>query len=495
MTSLELTKQASRHSWPAVRSGIAFAAFIALVAMAASTPRSALGAPNAQDAAPCSVTGRKVAVPARVRLGETVQIRLTLSADCPESEFRASDIMLAVDTSRSMASAGKLAAAKAAAAGFVDETDLGLQRVGLVTFWGSARVTVGLTDDGARLRSAIDSLGIASGTNLSAAIETAQSELDANGRPDAQHVIILLTDGDPNQPITSPTTSALRSANAAKLAGTTIYSIGVGSDVTDDLLKQLASSEDHYFFAPSGDDLARIYDSIALVVSGGSLRGLTLEDVLSPDVTLVAGSELPAAAVSGKTLTWTAGAITSAEMTWTYEVRPDRVGSYPTNVSAVASYSDADGVPGTFVYERPEITVLEAESACSLRKAWSVMVYSFPDTVGVSSSAPRGCNLRFDSGDWATGIAYRLPELEYVLTDSTGTVELARARGVYGAGRVDQRIHFRVCQDPPYRLRLVTSELSGYQLCPNAPVEREITLRDFRPLSHRSTQERFGFIR
>ena len=472
---------------------------LALLAVAASSgAHSAAAAPSLQDPGldRCTLEGTKTATPARVRLGQKVQIQLTLVASCPEAEARTADIIMAIDQSRSMLSGGKLTAAKDAARRFVEATDLGQQRVGVVGFYGGADVRQPLTDDQDDLIDAINDIAIASGTNLSAAIDTAQAELVARGRDDALSVIILMTDGDPNSPLSNPTTAAIRSANAAKLAGTEIYSIGLGTDVSEDLLKQIASSEDHYFFSPLSEELEDIYAAIALVVGSRAVRSVGLDDVLSSDVELVDGTASPAVTVAGRSLGWTAGVIPIAGLEWVYEVTPKRVGSYPTNDSAEATYLDIDGETRTYVFPRPMITVLEPEPpTCGARDSWTVLVHSFPDTVGVSSSAPRGCNLTFDSGDWATGIYYRMPSLEYVLTDETGTTELARGSGVYSAGKVDQRLYFRVCQAPPYKLRLLTTELDGYRLCPNAPVERLITFRDFRPRSYRSTQERFGFIR
>jgi hypothetical protein len=121
------------------------------------------------------------------------------------------------------------------------------------------------------------------------------------------------------------------------------------------------------------------------------------------------------------------------------------------------------------------------------------MVHSFPDSVGVSSTGVPGCNNRFDSGDWPLGSSRRLPNLEYELTDKDGNV-LFRGNGVPGAGRVDQWLYIRVCTPPPYTLRLLTEALDGYELCPNSPEEREITLRDFRPQVFQRTEELFGYM-
>ncbi len=90
----------------------------------------------------------------------------------------------------------------------------------------------------------------------------------------------------------------------------------------------------------------------------------------------------------------------------------------------------------------------------------------------------------------------RLPPLEFELTDIEGQqVMYRRGRGVPGPGRVDQRLYIRVCEPPPYVLRLVTEDLDGYHLCPNSPELRLITERSFRPLAFQRTEVRFGLVR
>jgi hypothetical protein len=69
--------------------------------------------------------------------------------------------------------------------------------------------------------------------------------------------MVLLTDGQ------SDANSALAAAAAAKQAGTTIFTIGLGADVSADLLRQIATSPAHYYYAPSPDDLEAIYLAIA----------------------------------------------------------------------------------------------------------------------------------------------------------------------------------------------------------------------------------------
>ncbi len=80
------------------------------------------------------------------------------------------------------------------------------------------------------------------GTSYATAIEQAEAELDAHGRPDADDVIVMLTDGAANRgPTYYPASSNYRtrpcqqgidSAAAAKAKGTTIYTIGTTSTRT-----------------------------------------------------------------------------------------------------------------------------------------------------------------------------------------------------------------------------------------------------------------------
>jgi uncharacterized protein YegL len=477
--------------------------FFALLLLAAPAPKPVAATPLPQGVG-CTISGDKVASPARVRLGEEVQIELTLTPTCPPDSFRTVDAVLAIDRSRSMSGA-KLAAAKAAAKSFVDATDLSLQRIGLVTFDGNAWLGINLSQDADAIKKAIDGFGLGSGTNISAAIDKSWSEvLEPYLRPGALPVIIVMGDGEPNAPsgAVSPDVAALRSANAARLGGAVIYTIGLGNDAGNELLIQIAGGEANYYFAPSDAELEAIYRDIALQVGNAAVRDMVLDDDLSADVEYVAGSGRPAPSEilnGGRRLRWSANLVPAAGIKYVYKVKPKRIGTYPTNDLALARFINAESGSDEFTFPKPIITVIEppaAPAACNGVDWWTVMIHSFPDGVGVSGgSIPRGCNNRFDSGDWADGTRYPLPALEYELATADGSEVIYRGNGVPGPGRVDQRIYIRTCQPPPYRLRLLTTRLDGYQLCGNVLAERMITSRDFRPLAFRRTEVRFGFQR
>lgn len=473
-------------------------AILAVLGLAWGSP-GVRAAPAAQADEKCVVEGDKVASPARVRLGETVQIRLTLTPKCPEASYRAVDVVLVIDRSRSMAGS-KMSQALKAAATFVDTLDLSLQRVAVVSFDDIAWLDIGLSQDPAAIKAALNKIALGSGTNISAGLDMAFLDLlEPQGRPEALPVIVLMSDGAPNRPgnASQASVAAQVSANTARLGGATIFTIGLGSDADETLMKRIAGSDANYTHSPSEDQLEEIYRSIALQVGDFALRDLILDDDLYKDVTLVAGSANPAPLVNGKRLSWTQALVPSTGLTWVYEVQPQKLGTYPTNDRALATFTHSDGASGSFVFPQPQITVVEREkppAACGARDMWTLMLHAFPDEVGVSALG-QGCNNRFDAGDWPGGTKDPLPPLMWQLTDAEGTDVLFEGQAVPGPGRVDQRLYLRICEPPPYRLRLLTRDLNGWEACTNSPTERIIDASDFKRSAYRRSEQRFGFIR
>ncbi|MFN2115361.1 MAG: VWA domain-containing protein [Anaerolineae bacterium] len=314
---------------------------------------------------PCRIEGNKWADPDVVPSGgeTTVFLSLTgLDGSCVPSR-RPADVMLVIDNSGSMDNDGKLTNAQAAAKGFIDRLDLDTDRVGLVSFSTSAVRRSGLTQDAGPIRNAIDALRPGSETNIADGIRTAQAELATNGTPGNQPVMILLSDGNPN--VEADQTEP--EANAAKAAGTRVFTIGLGSDVDPDLMTRLASSPADYFFAPDAGKLDAIYQQIAGVIGGSPATNIVIVDRLSDYVTLVpnsfTGTPLPEVSPDGKTLTWRIPRLGIETLVWSYRVRMTRTpGTWPTNESAVATFTNSQGDPGSLTYPIPQVTVLAPEN-------------------------------------------------------------------------------------------------------------------------------------
>jgi len=100
----------------------------------------------------------------------------------------------------------------------------------------AAYTVVPLSSDYANLVSTINCIQAGGRTAYAKAIEQAQAELDLNGRPGVQHVIVLLSDGAANTGDTTlpnsspykaqPCHQGITSSNVAKAKGTTVYTIG-----------------------------------------------------------------------------------------------------------------------------------------------------------------------------------------------------------------------------------------------------------------------------
>lgn len=481
------------------RSTVAGAILMLTAALAAHAPAPTTQASQArQDPAPptCDVELDKTASPTRLVLGEAVQVRLSVKPKCPPEILRDADIVLAIDVSRSMRDFNKLSAAKAAAKTFVQVTDLSLHQVAVVGFYGTAVLEQPLTRDRAPLIAAIDALRLDAGTNIAEAIDVSAAELRRAGRADALPTLILISDGSPNRPRNDPQGAALRAANAAKIAGVEIFAIGLGNDVDEQLMRDIVSAPGNYYFAPSADELDIVYRDIAVLVGSTTLRNLEVDDELSSEVTLDPASPRPPAEINGPVLHWESGSVPDSGLTWSYTVTPTMVGTFSPNAHAQVQFETEAGTRGRAVFPRPMIEVLEPEPepVCDIIHGWTITVHSFPDHSGVGPAGRRGCNNRFDSGDWLTAGSNPLPPLEYQLADAEGTV-LFQGQSVPSAGRVDQWLYMRVCEPPPYTLSLLTRDLGGYEACVNSPTVREITIRDFRPEAFRRTEERFGFVR
>ncbi len=195
------------------------------------------------------------------------------------------DTMLVFDRSGSMENDGKnpsqpLTNAKNAAGTFVDKIGPA-DKIGLISFATTASepIDLPLSSDSSLAKKAIGNISIskdseASGyTNLGDAIEKATLELSSLRHESiAKRAMIILTDGDSNRPknphnpkdITYPEVYATEKATEAKKAGISIYTIGLGNEVSEDYLKnKIASTPDYYYKAVTSDNLGAIYKRIA----------------------------------------------------------------------------------------------------------------------------------------------------------------------------------------------------------------------------------------
>ena len=146
--------------------------------------------------------------------------------DWEEMKQRGLDIVVAIDTSKSMLAEdiapNRLARAKLAALELMQRAKS--DRLGLVAFAGSAFLQCPLTIDDAAFRQSVEALNVniipQGGTAIAEAIETA---LTAFKEGDNYKVLVLFTDGEDHD------SGALEAAEKAAKDGMRIFTIGIGT--------------------------------------------------------------------------------------------------------------------------------------------------------------------------------------------------------------------------------------------------------------------------
>lgn len=225
------------------------------------------------------------------------------------------DMVTILDRTGSMSN-GDMQNAKKAAETLLETFNPDFHRVGLAVLgpsWSQPNpcqsrlpgewLPVNLSDDyqnaagqlfnGSRLVNTINCLvSSAVGTDLGNPIQAATAELQANGRADTKWGIVLLTDGAANRASNSsdgPCEFAAKQADIAKSLGIEIYTVGYGTEdnsdagftcgndtgswsgrTAEDLLRYVATDEDHFFQEAQGEDLSPIFKLIAQKLAGGS---------------------------------------------------------------------------------------------------------------------------------------------------------------------------------------------------------------------------------
>jgi len=172
------------------------------------------------------------------------------------------------------------------------DTFLGLlgdqDKSALVSFANTATLDKGLSANHAATQAAVDALTPFGATNIGDAISAAIQELNSTrANPQAAKTVILLTDGRANKPNgdgldenPADVAYAIAQANVAAATGIKIFTIGLGTDVNDDMLENIASiTGAEYNFAPNGAYLENIYNSIASrACRYGSISGCKYND-------------------------------------------------------------------------------------------------------------------------------------------------------------------------------------------------------------------------
>jgi len=218
------------------------------------------------------------------------------------------DVVLIMDRSGSMGydSPTRLSQAQDAANNFIGYLGAVSDQSALVSYATNASLDKGLSNDHSLTQTKIDSLTALGSTNIGDAIKLSNLELESNANPQAVKIAILLTDGRANKPNglgygenAQDVTYAKDMATIAATAGIKIFTIGLGSDVNGSMLYSIAKTTGgKYYYAPTGEDLEGIYDSIRWrVCEFGTISGCKYEDTdndgnIDDETTTIPGWEI-----------------------------------------------------------------------------------------------------------------------------------------------------------------------------------------------------------
>jgi Mg-chelatase subunit ChlD len=186
-------------------------------------------------------------------------------------ERQTTDTALIIDTSTSMSQTTepggprKLDAAIAAAIEIVKQLKPSDQAT-IVGFNATATLTSELTGDKDRLIAALRSLSAiqAAGTAIDLGLAKGLEELTSPRHvPGNSRSIVLVTDGAQ----TAGAEQLVRDqATAIRGAGVKLVTVGLGTEVDEALLREIASAANLYFPSPSAEGLVAIYREIALLI-------------------------------------------------------------------------------------------------------------------------------------------------------------------------------------------------------------------------------------
>jgi len=322
----------------------------------------------------CLVAPDKVAAPKRLPLGQSVEVTLKLSGDCP-GQSEPVELAIVLDTSYSMNYLPSLPMARQALEGILQKLDSSVAAVSLITFGNGAAVQVPLTDRFDTVLLALNRLFADGDTRMASGIDLATTELTGpRSVPGRRKVLLIVSDGIPKD-------EPLAAAQRARAEGIDTFGLVVpfedfGAD-QERYLHQVVGGPDHYLLNPTAERLGEFAQGLTRFrPEKGLLQKVEVTDEIPANMDLVPGSVEPPARQQGRVLSWSFADVTAADgVTLRYRLQPTEVGTWATNVVADADYLDATGRSGTLLFPVPKVEVYVpslvylpavARNACSL---------------------------------------------------------------------------------------------------------------------------------
>lgn len=271
----------------------------------------------------------RVARPAVVFWGETVNVDLNLNADKlpPPSDVEPVvplRVALVIDRSGSMGQQ-PMAEARNAAANFVDlmniDPALGDEsdEATVIVFDRAAHVLTPFSTNRQQLLTAIESIQSGGGTAIDAGLNLAAQQFALSPPTvSSQRLIILLSDGQSNVP------AALSAADQAKAEGIRIVTVALGA-ADRQTLSQIASSEADFYETGDPATLVEIYAEIAAGLVGSIATDVVLVERYN-DEHFVQTDSLRRAEVQGNQIVWQIPFVGRSGRSVAYTLQPQALG-------------------------------------------------------------------------------------------------------------------------------------------------------------------------
>lgn len=394
----------------------------------------------------------------------TYNVELKITGEPPDIPV---DVVLVIDRSGSMdaGNPSSMYYAKKAAKEFTDNVLADSNnRVAVVSFAGpkhygnygaatDATQHIGFSNNAESVKSAINSINTAPGTNIQAGFLKAKSILVDYGRENANKVIILLTDGVANASIGNITWQwheepTVHNAHtiAAYNAGQSchniarVFTVGLFNQVPNQSktiareILQWAQNAGCYI-TETAPDLSPIYQEISSQL-GYSATNAVVTDVIHGDFELVEGSITPnpnapwSYDIETQTITWNPGTITTlAKLTYKIRAKDGVKGNdLHTNVSAVLNYTNINETPDqqkTFPDPKVNVIGVDAQDDLTIVIADSVNISDGLEVYGYSPFQYKWTSNT--DPDWS--FSGRDPGLQYPEEDTIYTIEVTDSYG------------------------------------------------------------------
>jgi len=264
------------------------------------------------------------------------------------------DTILIIDSSGSMQTSDPLNLRLEAAKKYVDNMSAP-DRGAVVDFDYTAELAPRgsgdhLSSDYVTIRQNIDTIDSNGGTNVGAGLKVANEELILNGYISHLWIEILLTDA--NEPDTYYPVTSQQIQNATD-AGIMIFTIGLGEEVNEPLLREIADrTGGEYYLAENAEALKEIYSKIGSIIFDIAGRDSNLKDanrmirdVIPPYIHLRYGSfsmrpDVITLTMEGTFFEWNVAKIRVGE-NWkvSYQVTSSKLGWVPVGVYPEARVS------------------------------------------------------------------------------------------------------------------------------------------------------------